>query len=49
MDAADLHLHSQPAYWERSQLARSEHYTIYNAAPRSPAAPAGTLLLSLKP
>jgi hypothetical protein len=41
----DMHLHSQPACWERShqgswersQLARSEHYTIYNAAAgRSP-------------
>ena len=36
----DIQLHSQPAYWERShqgswersQLAWSEHYTIYNAA-----------------
>ena len=34
MDAADIQLHFQPAYWEhshqviwgRSQLARSEHY-----------------------
>ena len=24
--------HSQQGSWERSQLARSEHYTIYNAA-----------------
>jgi hypothetical protein len=40
MHAADLQLHSQPADWERShqgswehsQLAWSEHYTIYNAA-----------------
>ena len=40
MHAADIQLHSQPAYWEcshqgsweRSHLTWSEHYTIYNAA-----------------
>ena len=45
MHAADIQLHSQPTYWEhshqgiweRSQLAWSEHYTIYNAALRSKA------------